>query len=465
MKYAALGDRRLVILGFGSIGPAVLPLILRHIELAPDALVVVAADDHNRAIAERYGARFVHAALTRFNYPEILGGLLRPGDFLLNLSIHVASIDLILLCHRLGALYLDTSTETWDTPEEIAQSTYERRRRCVSYRQKLSDGPTALICHGANPGLISHFAKQALMDLAEAAGRPLMTDLGDPLAWARLARDLGIVRVHISERDTQVGSSPRRVDEYVNTWSVDGLMEEAAENAGFVFGTHEDELPAHVVKRQWEADGCKMIELRRPGGTIMTRSWVPSCGEFDGYLITHPEVFSLAELLSIPRSNGRAAYRPTVHFVYRPCQPAVASLRDAAERNWGAPGTKRLLFLDVAKGMDELGILLMRDGCHEAYWFGSELDIGAARALAPHTNATSLQVAAGVLSGMVWVLENPRAGLVEPEQMNFRDVLRVARPYLGRLQGYRALWKPPRKLNGEASRPSWKCRDIAMELV
>ena len=39
------------------------------------------------------------------------------------------------------------------------------------------------------------------------------------------------------------------------------------------------------------------------------------------------------------------------------------------------------------------------------------------RELAPHNTATSLQVVAGVLGGMVWALRNPRAGVVEPDDI------------------------------------------------
>ncbi len=44
-----------------------------------------------------------------------------------------------------------------------------------------------------------------------------------------------------------------------------------------------------------------------------------------------------------------------------------------------------------------------------AYWYGSRLSIDEARKLAPYNNATSLQVTAAVLSGVIWAMENPDA--------------------------------------------------------
>jgi homospermidine synthase len=77
-----------------------------------------------------------------------------------------------------------------------------------------------------------------------------------------------------------------------------------------------------------------------------------------------------------------------------------------------------------------------------AFWFGSKLSIDAARRLAPHNNATSLQVTASVLAGMVWALENPHQGLIEPEEMDFERILALTEPYLGNLVGVYSDWTP-----------------------
>lgn len=51
--------------------------------------------------------------LTPHNLQAVLEPLLGAGDFLLNLSVDVSSTDLIALCQRRGALYLDTCIEPW----------------------------------------------------------------------------------------------------------------------------------------------------------------------------------------------------------------------------------------------------------------------------------------------------------------------------------------------------------------
>ena len=101
------------------------------------------------------------------------------------------------------------------------------------------------------------------------------------------------------------------------------------------------------------------------------------------------------------------------------------------------------MMTEIVSGRDELGVLLMGHS-RNAYWYGSDLTIEAARAAAPNNNATSLQVCSSVLAGVVWCLEHPRRGLVEPEEVDeVERLIEVAKPYLGDLGGhYNADWTP-----------------------
>jgi homospermidine synthase len=112
MKHAAFSGR-LVILGFGSIGQGVLPLILEHISLPRERITIVTADERGHDEAADYGVRRLLSPLTRENYRAVLGPLLGEGDFLLNVSVDVSSLALVAFCREVGALYLDTCTEPW----------------------------------------------------------------------------------------------------------------------------------------------------------------------------------------------------------------------------------------------------------------------------------------------------------------------------------------------------------------
>ena len=107
-------------------------------------------------------------------------------------------------------------------------------------------------------------------------------------------------------------------------------------------------------------------------------------------------------------------------------------MHELAGRNWVGQEQRRILMDEIYDGTDELGALLMGHA-RGAYWYGSQITVHEARKLAPYNNATSIQVAAGVMGGVVWAMENPKRGITEPDEMDFQRVLELASPYLGKL--------------------------------
>jgi homospermidine synthase len=429
--------------GFGSIGQGVLPLLLRHIDIHPQQITIVTSEPRGQEIAIEYGVRFVETALTRDNYRAVLEAWLNEGDFLLNVAVEVSSVALMELCQEKGVLYLDTCTEPWPggyTDPNLspsARSNYGLRESALALRGRFLQGPTGVITHGGNPGLVSHFVKQALLDLAQDAA--LSTDVPHERSdWGRLAERLGVKAIHIAERDTQTPSTPKESGEFVNTWSINGFVNEGSQPAELGWGTHERHFPTSGHRHDF---GCgSAIYLLQPGAATRVRSWTPLEGPYIGYLITHGESISIPDYLTL-RDGERVRYRPTCHYAYHPCDAAVLSLHELAGKNWQLQDRQRLIVDEITGGMDELGVLLMgpKKGI---YWYGSRLAIEEARRLAPHNNATSLQVTATVMAGVVWTIENPRRGIVEPDEMDYGRILDIARPYLGEVVGIYGEWTP-----------------------
>lgn len=443
MKHVSFSGR-LVMVGFGSIGQGVLPLILRHIDMPADRIVIVTAEDRGHDVANEYGIRFVKQPLTRDNYQTVLEPLLGAGDFLLNLSVDVSSIALIELAQARGAFYLDTCIEPWvggytdpsKTPSQ--RSNYALRESARALIAKYKNGPTAVLTHGANPGLVSHFVKEALLHIARDTGHGT-TVPADRAGWARLAQALGVKVIHIAERDTQVAQiQPKRRGEFVNTWSIDGFVGEGCQPAELGWGSHEKTMPADGKRHDFGCDAA--IYLMRPGAGTRVRSWTPLEGPMHGFLVTHNESISMADYYSV-KEGDKVAYRPTVHYAYHPCDDAVLSLHEIAGKNWDMQPSKRLMMDEITSGMDELGVLLMghKKG---AYWYGSRLTIEEARKLVPHNNATSLQVTVAVLGGLIWAMENPKVGPVEADELDHARIMDICRPYLGEMAGAYTDWTP-----------------------
>jgi homospermidine synthase len=441
-------DGPIVMIGFGSIGKGTLPLIERHFTYDKARFVVIDPEDKDRKLLDDRGIRFVHQAVTKDNYRHLLAPLLTEGSgqgFCVNLSVDTSSLAIMELCNEIGALYIDTVNEPWagfyfDSslgPE--ARSNYALRERTMAAKKARKPGSTtAVSCCGANPGMVSWFVKQALINVAGDLG----LKIDEPKSreqWSRLAMQVGVKGIHIAERDTQRAKNPKPMDVFVNTWSVEGFLSEGMQPAELGWGTHEKWMPDNGRTHQ---AGCQAaIYLLQPGANTRVRSWTPTARGQYGFLVTHNESISIADYYTV-READKAFYRPTCHYAYHPCNDAVLSLHELFGR---AGMTQHQSYIldehDIVDGIDELGVLLYGHG-KNAYWYGSQLSIDETRLIAPYQNATGLQVTSAVLAGMVWALENPRAGIVEADEMDFSRCLEVQMPYLGPVVGHYTDWTP-----------------------
>ncbi|WP_176440461.1 homospermidine synthase [Rhodoblastus acidophilus] len=438
----------IVMIGFGSIGKGALPLIERHFEFDRSRLVVIDPSDADRKLVDERGYEFIKKPVTVDNYRDLLVPLLTKGGgqgFCVNLSVDTSSLAIMELCREIGALYIDTVVEPWagfyfDKDKGAAErSNYALRETVLKSKRENPGGPTAISTCGANPGMVSWFVKQALVNLAK--------DLGDSAPepktredWAALAQRLGVKGVHIAERDTQRAKNPKPRGVFVNTWSVEGFVSEGLQPAELGWGTHEKWMPENGRKHE---TGCgAAIYLMQPGANTRVRSWTPTPGPQYGFLVTHNESISIADYYTVRGPKGEAVYRPTCHYAYHPADDAVLSLHEM----FGAGGVRqeKIHILDeheIVDGVDELGVLLFGHA-KGAYWFGSQLSVEETRKLCPYQNATGMQVSSAVLAGMVYALENPNAGILEADELDYKRCLEIQTPYLGPVVGVYTDWTP-----------------------
>ena len=176
MSYPVYGriEGPVVIIGFGSIGRGTLPLIERHFEYDANDIHVVEPSDAHAAFLAGKGVQFHQTALTPENYREVLDGLFKgkPQGFCVNLSVDTSSLDIMKHCRSLGALYIDTVVEPWlgfyfDEKASLAErSNYALRETVRAEKRSNPGGTTAVSCCGANPGMVSWFVKEALLNIA-----------------------------------------------------------------------------------------------------------------------------------------------------------------------------------------------------------------------------------------------------------------------------------------------------------
>ncbi|MDR3624289.1 MAG: saccharopine dehydrogenase NADP-binding domain-containing protein [Chlamydiales bacterium] len=444
----------ILIIGCGSVAQCVLPLLFKHISINPSQITVLDCLDKKNTIQDSLnkGVNYVQSQVTKENYQALLSSYLSKGDLLLDLSVGIDTCALIQWCHEQDILFVNTSIEIWGKDDITHIKNFHEQSlylRHIKLEQMIKtwkhSGPTAIIEHGANPGLVSHFAKQALLDIAKELLQTKMNPSKKALLekalqekdFALLAQVENVKVIHISEKDTQISSIPKASYEFINTWSCDGLIEEGAAPAEVGFGTHEEALPEHGLEH---TTGLKhQILLKTRGCNSFVRSWVPS-GPIIGMIIRHGESYTLCKKLSV-YENGKAIYRPTVHYAYQLCNDAVTSLQDLEKTNWKSTPKTRILNDEIISGHDELGCLLMGHD-FDSWWIGSILDIDAARKLVPHQSATTVQVAIGVVAAMVFAITHPRLGFCVPDDLDHEFILTIAKPYLGTFLSTKASFHP-----------------------
>jgi homospermidine synthase len=449
---------RLLVLGCGSVAQCTVPLLLRHLDMPADRVTVLEMEDRRDRIADALarGVNYRQQKITPENYAKVLGSEVGPGDLIVDLTWNLETTALLDWCHHRGVRYVNTSVEVWDPytgahNKPTTELTLYHRQMAIrklvgSWDDRNGKGPTAVVDHGANPGLVSHFTKMALIDIARRVieDKPAekrterLREALDAEAFNRLAMHLGVKVIHVSERDTQITNRPKEEGEFVNTWSVEGFYEEGIAPAEMGWGTHERRLPPDA--RVHESGPRNQICLTRIGMNTWVRSWVP-CGEIVGMVIRHGEAFSISDKLTVQGEDGTPLYRPTVHYAYCPCDAAVASLHEMKMRNYRLQERWRIMTNEITAGRDELGCLLMGHD-YKSWWIGSLLDIEESRRLVPNQNPTTLQVAGSVLGAVFWMIRNPNEGVNVPDDLPHREIMEIARPYLGPFISRPVDWQP-----------------------
>jgi homospermidine synthase len=450
-------NKKILFVGYGAVAECTLPILFKHIKVPAKNVTIMDFEDKKEKLKKwtSKGVNYVQDRVAQDNLAAILGKYVSAGDVIIDLAWNIDALVILTWCHEHGVLYINTSTEVWDpytglpdnkpTTKTLYWRHMNLRRMLKSWKTK---GATAVIEHGANPGLLSHFTKQGLIDIGESliADKKVKGKKAEEVAQAIkdrtfnvLAQKIGVKVIHCSERDTQISDVPKQVDEFVNTWSIEGFREEGTTTAEMGWGTHEKELPAFAYTHK---DGPQnQICLARMGMNTWVRSWVPDYTT-NGMVVRHGESFTISDKLTVWK-DGKAIYRPTMHYAYCPCDNAIISLQELRGNDYKLQPKLRIMNDEITSGADILGALIMGHD-YNSWWTGSDLSIDESRRLVPHQNATTMQVAISVIAATMWMIENPEQGVNVPDELPHDYILDISKPYLGKWISKSSDWTPLR---------------------
>jgi len=453
-------DGKILVIGCGSVSQCAIPLILKHFETPTKNITIMDFVDNKPKVKKALdkGVSYVIDQVTKENYKSLLSKYVGKGDLIIDLAWNIDCISMLTWCRENEIFYVNTSIEEWNPYKDSERNDptkytlYTRHMELRDTIKKWGDnnGTTAICDHGANPGLVSHFTKKALIDISnkiinEKPKDKRVSELKQYIKeknFAKLGQLTGTKVIHISERDTQVTDKPKEVNEFVNTWSIEGFFEEGVAPAELGWGTHEHYVPKNAFFHKIGPQN--QICLKSIGMKTWVRSWVP-CGEITGMVIRHGEAFSISDRLTV-WENGKAVYRPTVHYAYCPTNAAINSLHELEMRQFNLQENQRIMSNEITSGRDELGVLLMGHDFN-SWWCGSLLSIEDARKLVPNQNATTLQVAISVVAAAMWMIENPKRGFLLPDDVDHEYILEVAEPFIIPLVSKSVDWTPLKHLN------------------
>lgn len=428
-------NKKFALIGFGSIGRALTECLVVNHGVNLNQFSVVVADEISHHAGRVYGLNICNRRVTKDNYQDILESFqLKKGDVLINVALDVCSKDVLTWCMARGIHYLDTWLDAWTTPvcangEVEIYENWPLRQEILKDRPR--SGPTSVICHGANPGIVSHFIEEGLRALASR----LHVQIDESEDLSKLSQRLGVCAIQIAESDTQHTADPQVCDgkTIYSTWAPDSLATEAKQCSEIAWGTHEESIPSGWTKAYPESTA---LVSDKPGLANKAYTWTP-CNPLVGFILPHYEAFSIADRLSIVKDD-KIVYRPTVYYVYRPANDAWFSIHEWAKNSYPKIEKSVLMNEDLVGGHDSLGLLFILNDC--AYWYGSLVQLDNARLNNPNMNATSSQVVGAIIGALAWMFDHPNQGIVEPEEMDSDEVMKVARPYLGSVFGEFSSW-------------------------
>ncbi len=466
---------RIVIIGAGSVSQCLQSILLKRMDMEFNKVTIVEMKNREAcpSVLIANGATYIQERITRHNLHEVLSNLVAAGDLIIDLAWGISTIDIISWCQSHSVIYINSSIEVWDDSSRRLEddTIYSRYLEFFDFVKKRGGGKTtALIEHGCNPGLVNHWTKQGMEHLAQqiltrfpiSVERRLSLEKSiEESDYAMMAYLTGTKVIHISERDSQTASIPaERRGEFVNTWSPDGFHHESNAPAELAWGTHERTLPHNAVVHS-NGPGNK-IYLTGKSMNVLAYSWVPS-GEIVGQLSAHGEVFTISKNLTV-RQDEQVVYRPSVYFVYKPCDQALECLSEQNRPNQFQTSRKRVLTEDIISGADEVGVLLLGHDLN-GWWIGSCLDIYETRRHVQGQNATTLQVASSLFAAMLYSIRNSNAGICTPDDIPYQEILPVAAPYLGTLRSMPTNWRPPKTtgIAEPASRLTWQLEDFLLD--
>ena len=454
-------DGKIVQFGFGAVGKSFFEKIKKEIKFNENKYFVITRDkDEFQAFVNLDGMveNFIVAEVTKDNFKEVFEKYLEDGDLLIDFADTVGTKDILKWCIEKNIMYLNTGEADW--PENwysIFNENQIKRKIQEEYNKQDKKYPIVLQ-HGNNPGLVSHFVKAGIEYIVNNQYRwnKKYKQLLKENKFNELAYELKIKMIHVNDIDLQAVNQEYKDDTLYSTWCIDSFFFEMLSEAKLNIRTHEKVNYENECRYLDKEKG--FLEFKKMAADTKCRTYYPN-GEFEGFLVPHEETITIAQGLEF-KNNNDVIYRPSVMFLYSPCEYAKNYFKNSKLNNYPNPdpdkpqdseNTNEPIIVrgykypnnaeivyqeNINSGTEYVGVLLLGDNFNPV-WVGNRIEpkfLYKNKKDSYWQTPTITPVAMSALAAVSWMLKNKESGGIyfPDEIIDYKYILKIAEKYISK---------------------------------
>lgn len=408
--------------GLGAVGSSFLEKLKENGFFNADLFYCIDCSEEARKKFESCGGfknHFILCTIDQNNYLTFLNKL-NDGDYLLDFSTNIKNLDILTYCLKNNIHYLFTADSSWKN-DLLWTSIHQHYLEYVLIKDKISHQQnTCVVGFGMNPGLVSCFAKMCLKEIVEkddgtyiSKRRKQLKDLLNKNKYGLVAKKLGVSDIQEVDNDTTMTKISFENDTCYSTWNVFSYYYETVSSPEIAFGNKKR---FYGYKNIFDCDPKDLfLSLSKSAFEYPVESFSPQ-GTVSGHISAHEEIYTLRRFFTYKK------FKPTVHFLYSPCEYAINSIKNFKLKK---PDKLHLINKkEITGGGESVGIIIQGKKFKTRY-FGNLLNTNENK-----ESATILQVSASAYAAYIYMLNHPNEGMLFPEEMDENELLKTAKQYL-----------------------------------
>ena len=447
---------RIVQFGFGAVGKSFFEKVSKEIKFDKDKYFIISSDKLEYTFFLELGGKlgnFIVADINRVNFKKVFSQYLDEGDLLIDFADSVGTSDFIEWCANKNIMYLNTGETDW---EDNWYNIFDENLRKNKLRDELKKNSEVnkypiVLHHGNNPGLVSHFVKAGLEYVVKKQFKKdeKLNKLLKENKFNEIAKELELTQIHVNDNDYQAVKDKFDKNKLYSTWSVDSFFFEMLSEAAVSIGTNEKIDYDKECKRLDLDNG--FVEFKDIAIDKMGKTYYPK-GKFQGFFVPHEETITIAKALEV-KVKDEVIYRPTVVFLYSPCDFAIEYLKenrvnsfaDSDSQNFDCqiirgfnyPEKSEIIYREnIKKGTEYVGVLLLGKK-FSPVWIGNRIKknfLYKQKKDSFWQTPTITPVAMSALAACCWMIRNKeKGGIFFPDDiLEYKEIINFSEKYISK---------------------------------